>query len=147
MLVARFLVVSAQASVACRFPIRHFMPASFMSDDASVASSNPPSGLKVCKWCKRPDNTPNPFTFQRDVKPHIPWRRPAGRECGVCPWTIDADAEMAAKDKKTLEKEIHATPENFQKFLDQVAVYEKAKNTTLGDPRGPKRHPKTMRVT
>ena len=123
------------------------MPASFMSDDASVASSKLPSGLKVCKWCDRPDNTSNPYIFKRDVKPHIPWRRPAGRECGVCPWAIDADADMAAKDKETLEKEIHATPENFQKYLSKVAAYEEAKNNTSGASHEPKRHPKTMRVT
>ena len=118
-----------------------------MSDDASVASSKLPSGLKVCKWCNRPDNTPNPYIFKRDVKPHIPWRRPAGRECGVCPWVIDADADLAVKDKAILEKEIHATSENFEQYLSKVTAYEEAKNKTSGGSREPEMHSKTMRVT
>jgi hypothetical protein len=67
-----------------------------------------------------------------DTKPVIPWRRPKGRECGLCPWAIDADEEFRlAKADGTLEQKLKESEFN-RRFHEQLDRWVAEKNRTGG---------------
>eukprot|EP00975_Prorocentrum_lima_P000514 100522-Prorocentrum_lima.AAC.1 len=41
--------------------------------------------IPSCKWCKRDKNFEQPLNHLKKTHPTICWRRPDGRECGICP--------------------------------------------------------------
>ena len=75
--------------------------------DASVGRSagHVPCG-SMCKFCGKKDTDRNPFTFQRDSRPMMPWRRKFGVECGVCPYFIDNDEEYKHIARSDLVEEL-----------------------------------------
>ena len=98
-------------------------------------TSSAPSRLSTCKWCERRSDAPNPLEFhldQLDTKPVIPWRRPKGRECGICPWTIEADEELRkAKTDGTLEQKMQDSEFN-KGFHEKLDRWLAEKNRTCG---------------
>ena len=95
-------------------------------------TSSAPSRLSTCKWRERRSDSPNPLEYQLDSKPVIPWRRPKGRECGICPWAIDADEELRkAKTDGTLEQKMLESEFN-KLFHEKLDRWLAEKNRTGG---------------
>lgn len=99
---------------------------------ASRSTSSAHSRLSTCKWCERRSDAQNPLEYQLDTKPVIPWRRPKGRECGICPWAIEADDELRlAKSDGTLEQKLKDSEFN-KRFHEQLDRWVTEKNRTGG---------------
>ena len=74
------------------------MPISVFSEQSDAVASQSASSSRPtlsCKWCKKRNDSPNPYEHERGTKPFLLWRRPKGRECGICPWFISADADLS----------------------------------------------------
>lgn len=94
-------------------------------------SNHKPYGA-VCKFCLRKDTEPNPYEFQLDKQPYLPWRREFGKECAICSYAILANPSYAAKDKSDIIEE-NKKPEKLQTYLQEVVQpYEKSKNDSHG---------------
>lgn len=104
-------------------------PAPFsLIDSYSVCSDvdcEGPHAECYCKWCRRSRNTINPL--KSHPSKHIPWRRPVGRICGICPWVMALMPELKGKSTKELEAWF-SIEENYTAFMHRVVEWEEGKN-------------------
>lgn len=79
-----------------------------------------------CKWCHLPKNTVNRLSHAKSV--HLPWRRPRGLECSVCPFVIASKPRWANADKDEMLKWCTAQGEEYKNFMDDRKAWEDKKN-------------------
>jgi len=99
-----------------------------VSTGASSLSTTAPSprskGTSCCKWCRRSQRSPNPYTDKtRYPGEFLPWRREQGRECrSCCNWI-----KVAKLSRETLERMMQ-DEEEAAKYLSAVTDYEVMQN-------------------
>jgi hypothetical protein len=93
------------------------MPPSLMSDYSERCSSI--TSAKSCKFCRRGSDSENPLRYKSVQQPLLAWRRPQGRECGICPWVIESDEELSSMTKEKLEQTLQDDAEH-SKYMEKV---------------------------
>ncbi len=104
------------------------MPLSLMSDYSERCST---TAAKTCKFCRRSSDSENPLRYKSVQQPFLAWRRPQGRECGICPWVIESDEWLSSMTKEKLEETLQDDAQH-SKFMEKVGKWETFKNLTEG---------------